>query len=1064
MMRTLARFLIVLALLGGTPMLHNPVQAQPSADALRPDVMDVALQAFQVAPSPASSTPNVIVQQTPPQTAPASFTDVLVRWQAQEPAGSHLQLELRVSNDNNTWTDWVYLEPDTQISDGPQWSNIFYVELARFYQVRTTAQPGTDGTQPALTDLEVHTLFVKDLPVTEVQTTLADAAANGATTNALARPAYVSRTAWGNPQGEEAPDAPPEFRTATHLIVHHTADANSLGSGHPNWASRVRAIWSYHTFSLGWGDIGYNWLIDPDGVIYAGRAGSTDTSKDAVGFHDAANYGSMGVSMLGTYSTVAPTTATQTSLVNLMAWKAQQRGIDPLGKAPYEGCAVSTYCFAHSSGAVVPTLAGHRQVMATSCPGDAFMAIMPTIRQRVVDKIRSDGARPDNGDLVIDNHEASFSSVGDLFQSACGVNNSSQWSWASSAEDSVTNDVVSEWRPKIASTGQYKVLVHIPSNCAGVGSYTTNARYEIAHAGGGAAVVINQQAQRGWVELGTWNFNAGSSGFVRLTDLTSEAFDQQRAVVFDAVQWQKVTQPAPPPAPTPTPTPTPTPPAARAQLIGATLRTPTIMVGDIAAVEFRIKNTGAQPFDTQAPAAGITSDSEYGWVYDEGECFAGSGGAPTYDRVKGRLRVTLGVADGSAATPINCATANTYGYPWRWGVNSVLQPGEMRTVLGYVQFRTPGTYTLDANVVNEDTARYGTDGTGTPAKLSLTVLPENAAPATALLDQSLNALATVYKLKPTPVSLLSRTTSPLSIAEDVYVGTFAWDGREQTWAAAGPVNQTDRFVVRQTRAFFAPTAGTYRFRLVSDDGSWLWIDGKLVASNPGTHATAAAEGAVTLNAGLHTLAVKAFEHTGPAQLGYSWMPPGAQTFATIPAAVSMTQGSALNIGLAADDLGGSGVKVLRYRVDNGAEQQSTTGVAMITTGGGTHTVSYQAEDMNGNAGSWKTVTLGSPSPMDCSMNNTLRPNGSIDVALACTNGTPTQFEILMRDTGTGHVRSIMTTQRTLTVFGTQGRTYEMRMRATDGVLWTSPSSVPNATLRVPTDASFTRITLPRISR
>jgi hypothetical protein len=539
MVRLSARLLFLIALLGST-LMYGAAQAQPSAADLRPRVNDVAPHAFQSLPTIAGANDQGVVQQTPPQTAPEPFTDVLVRWHANEPAGSQFRVELRVSNDNATWTDWVYLEPDTQLSDGPQWSNIFYVDLARFYQIRTTAHGGTDGTQPTLTDLDVHTLFVPDLPVAEPHTTLADIAASGATTNALPRPAYVSRTAWGNPNGEDAPDAPPEFRTATHLVVHHTADANSLGTREPNWASRVRAIWSYHTHSLGWGDIGYNWLIDPNGVIYAGRAGSTDTTTDAVGFHDAANYGSMGVSVLGTYSTVAPTAAAQASLVNVLAWKAQQRGIDLFGKAYYEGCAKSTYCFAHKTGVIVPTLAGHRQVMATACPGDAFMAIMPTIRQRVVDKIRSDGARPDNGDLVIDNHEASFSSVGDLSQSACGITSTTQWSLASSAYDGVTNDVVGVWRPTIPSSGTYKVLAHIPSNCAGVPTYTTNAQYDVAHAGGTTKVTINQRVQRGWVEVGTWQFNAGTGGSVRLTDLTSDPYADQRAVVFDAVQWVPV--------------------------------------------------------------------------------------------------------------------------------------------------------------------------------------------------------------------------------------------------------------------------------------------------------------------------------------------------------------------------------------------------------------------------------------------------------------------------------------------------------------------------------------------
>lgn len=170
----------------------------------------------------------------------------------------------------------------------------------------------------------------------------------------------------------------------------------------------------------------------------------------------------------------------------------------------------------------------------------------------------------DNGDLVLDNTEDSFTFTGDLASAACGVGNSTNWTWASSATDHVTNDVAGVWRPNIRTTGQYKVLVHVPS-CADVSNLTTNARYEIAYNGGNANVTINQQVQRGWVELGTWSFAAGTNGSVRLTDLTSESFHDQRALMFDAVQWVAMNQtpqptPSTTPAPTASPTPAPTPP------------------------------------------------------------------------------------------------------------------------------------------------------------------------------------------------------------------------------------------------------------------------------------------------------------------------------------------------------------------------------------------------------------------------------------------------------------------------------------------------------------------------
>ena len=88
------------------------------------------------------------------------------------------------------------------------------------------------------------------------------------------------------------------------------------------------------------------------------------------------------------------------------------------------------------------------------------------------------------------------------------------------------------WRPSIPVTKTYRVCAYIPPDHA----YTTNARYKIAHAGGVTTVSINQQPLIGWVSLGTYSFNAGTSGYVRLGDWTAEAF-ASRQIGFDAMKW-----------------------------------------------------------------------------------------------------------------------------------------------------------------------------------------------------------------------------------------------------------------------------------------------------------------------------------------------------------------------------------------------------------------------------------------------------------------------------------------------------------------------------------------------
>ena len=56
-----------------------------------------------------------------------------------------------------------------------------------------------------------------------------------------------------------------------------------------------------------------------------------------------------------------------------------------------------------------------------------------------------------------------------------------------------------------------------------------------------------------------------------------------------------------------------------------------------------------------------------------------------------------------------------------------------------------------------------------------------------------------------------------------------------------------------------PERGVYRFYTFSDDGSKLYIDGKLIVDNDGGHSGRRAEGKVALEAGYHELHLLYFE-------------------------------------------------------------------------------------------------------------------------------------------------------------------------------------------------------------
>jgi hypothetical protein len=67
------------------------------------------------------------------------------------------------------------------------------------------------------------------------------------------------------------------------------------------------------------------------------------------------------------------------------------------------------------------------------------------------------------------------------------------------------------------------------------------------------------------------------------------------------------------------------------------------------------------------------------------------------------------------------------------------------------------------------------------------------------------------------------------------------------------------FAIDYRGKFWIEKPGLYRFRLVSDDGSMLYIDGQLVADNDGVHSTMVRLGSTQLAGGMHSIRVVYFQ-------------------------------------------------------------------------------------------------------------------------------------------------------------------------------------------------------------
>jgi N-acetylmuramoyl-L-alanine amidase/Fibronectin type III domain len=284
-------------------------------------------------------------------------------------------------------------------------------------------------------------LGMTDGPIT-THRSVGNQAAQAATT----QPVVVPRAGWGaDPQYMTWA---PAFYPTKKLIVHHTDTSNDYAD-RAGAESQIRAIYYYHSVTQGWGDIGYNFLIDKFGNVYEGRysreyaaanpSGDDVAGNGVTGAHTQGwNSGTVGIAMLGTFTSADVTPAARQALDSLLAWEASRNGIDPRATQPFVNPV---------SGATITTanIAAHRDYAATLCPGDTFYATLPTIRADVAARIN--GTSPPT-DTTAPSTPLSLT--------ATGGKNRITLTWQASTDDTaVTGYQV--WRSQNASSGFTRV-------------------------------------------------------------------------------------------------------------------------------------------------------------------------------------------------------------------------------------------------------------------------------------------------------------------------------------------------------------------------------------------------------------------------------------------------------------------------------------------------------------------------------------------------------------------------------------------------------------------------------
>jgi hypothetical protein len=148
------------------------------------------------------------------------------------------------------------------------------------------------------------------------------------------------------------------------IVIHHTDTKPSTGGGTQAAKTMAANVQSSHMKGNGWSDIGYNFLNSVEGVLLEGRFDSLAQaikSNTVRGAHAGTNEGnsSPGIANEGNFMTKAMNTRQWQSLVDMCAALCESCDINPIN------------------------IKGHRDFVATDCPGDWLYSQLPKLRKDV---------------------------------------------------------------------------------------------------------------------------------------------------------------------------------------------------------------------------------------------------------------------------------------------------------------------------------------------------------------------------------------------------------------------------------------------------------------------------------------------------------------------------------------------------------------------------------------------------------------------------------------------------------------------------------------------------------
>ncbi|MFT5423391.1 MAG: type 1 glutamine amidotransferase [Phycisphaerales bacterium] len=143
-----------------------------------------------------------------------------------------------------------------------------------------------------------------------------------------------------------------------------------------------------------------------------------------------------------------------------------------------------------------------------------------------------------------------------------------------------------------------------------------------------------------------------------------------------------------------------------------------------------------------------------------------------------------------------------------------------------------------------------------------------------------------------PLEMVAEPVPGFSPNLDARRPTIDFDGPSDfapVLSTTGVIEYEDHFIAVVTGYVRTTEPGVHTFRLTSDDGSMMHLDGERLIWNRGVHAPTPADGALKLDPGLHGFKILFFENSGGEMLRLEWSTPGADGFEIVPESALFTE-------------------------------------------------------------------------------------------------------------------------------------------------------------------------------